>query len=60
MQEAYNCPTTVRPLSSAATGGPTQGPRPTCHVAGTPVTVCEETAPPLAPMPRLLGAVTGV
>jgi hypothetical protein len=35
------------------------GPRPTCHATGAPVTVCEKTAPLLAPMPRLLGAVTG-
>jgi hypothetical protein len=34
MQEAYNRPTAVRSLSSATTGGPTQGPRPTRHVTG--------------------------
>jgi hypothetical protein len=39
-QEAYNCPVVVRPLSFAATGGPTWGPRPTCHATGTPVTGC--------------------
>jgi hypothetical protein len=50
--------TVVRSLSSAATGGPTQGPRPTRHVTGVPVTVCKETAPPPAPMPRLLGTIT--
>jgi hypothetical protein len=60
VQEAYNRRTAVRPLSFAATGGPTRGPRPTCHATGTPVTECEKTAPPPAPMPRLLGAVTGV
>jgi hypothetical protein len=49
----------VRSLSSAATGGPTQGPRPTRHVTDAPVTVRKETAPPPAPMPRLLGTVTG-
>jgi hypothetical protein len=31
MQEAYNRPAVVRPLSFAATSGPTWGPRPTCH-----------------------------
>jgi hypothetical protein len=46
-QEAYNRPTAVRSLSSATTGGPTQGPRPTRHVTGAPVTVCKEVAPPL-------------
>jgi hypothetical protein len=30
-QEAYNRPAVVRPLSFAATGGPTWGPMPTCH-----------------------------
>jgi hypothetical protein len=60
VQEASNRPTVVRPLSSAATSGPTQGPRPTCHVADASVTRCEETAPPLATMQRLLGAVMGV
>jgi hypothetical protein len=33
------------------------GPRPTCHATGAPVTGCGKIAPPLAPMPRLLGAV---
>jgi hypothetical protein len=45
------------PLSFAATGGPTWGPRPTCHATGAPVTRCGKVAPPLALMPRLLGAV---
>jgi hypothetical protein len=57
-QEAYNRPAVVRPLSFAATGGPTWGPRPTCHATGAPVTGCGKIAPPLAPMPRLLGAIT--
>jgi hypothetical protein len=56
-QEAYNRPVVVRPLSFAATGGPTSGPRPTCHATGVPVTGCEKIAPPLVPIPRLLGAV---
>jgi hypothetical protein len=50
----------VRPLGLAATSGPTWGPRPTCHATDAPVAGCEKTAPPLAPMPRLLGAVTEV
>jgi hypothetical protein len=58
MQEAYNHPTAVRSLSSATTGGPTQGNRPTRHVTGAPVTMCKEAAPPPAPMPCLLGTVT--
>jgi hypothetical protein len=32
--------------------------RPTCHVTSAPVTTCKETAPPLAPMPRLLDCRT--
>jgi hypothetical protein len=39
-QEAYNRPMVVRPLSFAATGGPTWGPRPTCHATDAPVTGC--------------------
>jgi hypothetical protein len=54
-QETYNCPEVVRPLSFAATGGPTWGPRPTCHATGAPVTGCRKLAPPLAPIPHLLG-----
>jgi hypothetical protein len=57
-QEAYNHPAVVRPFNFAATGGPTWGPRPTCHTPGAPVTGCGKIAPPLAPMPRLLGAAT--
>jgi hypothetical protein len=33
------------------------GPRPTCHAPGAPVSGCKEVTPPLAPIPRLLGAV---
>jgi hypothetical protein len=58
VQEACNRPTAVRPISSATTSGPTQGPKTTRHVTDAPVTVCKETAPPPAPMPRLLGTVT--
>jgi hypothetical protein len=42
-KEVYNRPTVVRPLSFAATGAP--------------ITGCRKIALPLAPMPRLLGAV---
>jgi hypothetical protein len=56
-QEAYNRTAVVRPLSFAAIGGPTWGPRPTCHATGAPVTGCGKIAPPLVPMPRPLGAV---
>jgi hypothetical protein len=56
-QETYNRPVVERPLNFAATGGPTRGPRPTCHATGAPVTGCGKIAPPLAPIPRLLGAV---
>jgi hypothetical protein len=34
------------------------GPRPTCHTPGAPVPGCRKDASPLAPMPRLLEAVT--
>jgi hypothetical protein len=57
-REACKRPTTERPLSSATTGGPTQGPRPTRHVTGAPVTVCKEATPLPAPMRCLLGTVT--
>jgi hypothetical protein len=33
------------------------GPRPTCHAPSAPVSGCKEVAPPLALIPRLLGAV---
>jgi hypothetical protein len=57
-REACKRSTTEHPLSSATTGGPAQGPRPTRLVIGAPVTVCKEAAPPPAPMPCLLGTVT--
>jgi hypothetical protein len=56
MQEACNRTSVVHPFSFAATGGLAWRPGPTCHVTGASVTVCKETAPPLAPMPHLLGA----
>jgi hypothetical protein len=34
------------------------GPRPTCHTPGVPVPRCREVTPSLAPIPRLLEAVT--
>jgi hypothetical protein len=40
VQEVYNRPMVVCPLSFAATDGPTWGPRPTCHATGAPVTGC--------------------
>jgi hypothetical protein len=33
------------------------GPRPTCHAPGAPNSGCREAAPPLTPIPCLLGAV---
>jgi hypothetical protein len=33
------------------------GPRPTCHAPGVTVSRCREVAPPLAPIPCILGAV---
>jgi hypothetical protein len=41
-----------------ASGGPAWRPGPACHVTGATVTTCKETAPPLAPMPRLLDCGT--
>jgi hypothetical protein len=41
-----------------ASGGPAWRPGPTCHVTGTTVTACQEIAPPLAPMSRLLDCGT--
>jgi hypothetical protein len=57
-REVCKRPTTEHPLSSATTSGPTQGPRPTRHVTGAPVTMCKEAAPPPVPMPCLLRTVT--
>jgi hypothetical protein len=50
----------VHPFGFIASGGPPWRPGPTCHVTGTPVTTCKETAPPLTPMPRLLDCRTSV
>jgi hypothetical protein len=58
MQEAYNRTTVVHPFSFVTSGGPAWRPGPTCHVTGAPVITCKETAPPLAPMPRLLDCKT--
>jgi hypothetical protein len=54
MQEAYNRTTVVHPFSFVTSGGPAWRPGPTYHVTGAPVTTCKETAPPLAPILRLL------
>jgi hypothetical protein len=48
----------VHPFSFVATNGLARGLGPTCHVTGAPVTTCKETAPPLAPMLRLLDCRT--
>jgi hypothetical protein len=58
MKEACNCTTVVHPCGFVASGGPAWRPGPTRHVNGAPVTMCKETAPPLAPMPRLLDCRT--
>jgi hypothetical protein len=48
----------VHPFSFVSSSGPAWRPGPTCHVTGATVTTCKETAPPLAPMPRLLDCRT--
>jgi hypothetical protein len=48
----------VHPFGFVASSGPAWRPRPTCHVTGATVTACKETAPPLAPTPRLLDCGT--
>jgi hypothetical protein len=48
----------VHPFGSVASSGPAWRPGLTCHVTGATVTTCKETAPPLAPMPRLLDCRT--
>jgi hypothetical protein len=48
----------VHPFGPVASGGPAWRPGPTCHVTGATVTACKETAPPLAPMSRLLDCET--
>jgi hypothetical protein len=58
MQEAYNHAAIVHPFSFVATDSPAWGLGPTCHVTGALVTTCKETAPPLAPMSRLLDCRT--
>ena len=58
MQEACNRTTVVHPFGFVASGGPAWRPGPTCHVTGTMITACKETAPPLVPMPRLLDCGT--
>jgi hypothetical protein len=58
MQEACNHAAVVHPFSSVTSGGLAWRPGPTRHVTGAPVTTCKETAPPLAPMSRLLDCRT--
>jgi hypothetical protein len=59
MQEAHNRTTVVHPFDFVTFSGPAWRPWPTCHVTGATVTACKETAPPLAPMLRLLDCRTG-
>ena len=58
MQVACNRTAVAHPFVFVASSGPTWRPRPARHVTGTTVTACKETAPPLAPMPRLLDCGT--
>jgi hypothetical protein len=58
MQEACDRTTVVHPFGFITSGGPAWRPGPTCHVTGATVTMCKETAPPPAPMPRLLDCGT--
>jgi hypothetical protein len=58
MQEAFNRTAVVHPFGFVTSGGPAWRPGPTCHVTGAPVATCKETAPPLAPIPRLLDCRT--
>jgi hypothetical protein len=44
----------VHPFGFVASGSPAWRPGTTCHVTDATVTTCKETAPPLAPMSRLL------
>jgi hypothetical protein len=57
-QEACNRTTVVHPFFFVASSGPAWRPGPTCHVTGATVTTYKETAPPLAPMSRLLDCRT--
>jgi hypothetical protein len=57
MQEAYNRSAVVRPLSSLQPVVQHGGRGPHVMQTGVPVTRCGKIAPPLATMPRLLGAV---
>jgi hypothetical protein len=58
MQEARNRTMVVHPFGFVASSGPAWRPGPTCHVTGATVTMCKETAPPLAPMSRRLDCRT--
>jgi hypothetical protein len=48
----------VHPFGFIASSGPAWRPGPTCHVTGATITARKETAPPLAPMSRLLDCGT--
>jgi hypothetical protein len=58
MREACDRTTVVHPFGFVASGDPAWRPGPTCHVTGATVAAYKETAPPLAPMPRLLDCGT--
>ena len=57
-QGAYNRTTVVHPFGFVASGGSARRPGPACHATSATVTACKETAPPLAPMSRLLDCRT--
>jgi hypothetical protein len=58
VQEACNHTAVVHPFGPVAFGRPAWRLGPTCHVTGATVTACKKTAPPLAPIPRLLDCGT--
>jgi hypothetical protein len=60
MRGACNRTAVVHPFGPVASGGPAWRPGPTCHVTDATVTACKETAPPLAPMLRLLDCGTSI
>jgi hypothetical protein len=57
-QGACNRTAVMHPFGSATPGGPARTLGPTYHVTDTMVTTCKETAPPPAPMMRLLDCGT--
>jgi hypothetical protein len=58
--DRHNRAAVVHPFGFVATSGPAWRLGLTCHVTGAPITTCNETAPPLALMPRLLGTTEPV